>query len=480
MIQVTFTTECIQFMRDLGIPHERAKVTINDRHRGLISDGLDRVIAIHWFGDDDIVLVDSLVKNKEVDRERSRTRIVEVQAQLVLVLQSTVPAGTLSRDMNMEQLFALVAESFGQPVVCFPDSAPSKLYSGPWNGQEIEIRRDNDQGSVYVAGSFYPNQNRCELIWAFNVERYRRWLADSALAGLVRWTPIPSRLALEPILTMAKAYVKHFPQLYPNVPLTSEAIQFGLALNVLRPALGDEWCRRNFLDPDSAHPLRVIGVSGMAAKKVQAQLVELGEMLFNLQAVPGFHARLEALKTKDLTSAVGELDAAKLLACSEIPFSFVEPSGQRGLDYEARVHLPSGRIGSCEVKTKSEETCMTDRTILNSLKDAGKQVPKDAPLIVFLKIPNHWLTDPGLKGATDTATTKFFRDYGRAIAVVFFWEEWLELETGTVAHLWKYKEIINQKSRLYDESDAHLIRSMVTRLKQSSWVRFPDLAAGVE
>ena len=74
-------------------------------------------------------------------------------------------------------------------------------------------------------------------------------------------------------------------------------------LNVLRPALGDEWCCQNLLDPNSPHQLRVLGLTGIAAMKVQMQVAELGEMVFNLQTVPGFQARLEALKTNDLTSA---------------------------------------------------------------------------------------------------------------------------------------------------------------------------------
>jgi hypothetical protein len=109
MIQVSFTPECVQHMRDLDISHERARITINDRHQGLVTDGLDRIVAVHWFGDDDIVLVDSMVKDKEIDLEHTEVRFIEVQAQLVLTLRSRLPAGTLARNGEMEQLLSIVA-----------------------------------------------------------------------------------------------------------------------------------------------------------------------------------------------------------------------------------------------------------------------------------------------------------------------------------------------------------------------------------
>lgn len=478
MIKVTFDPECIQFMRDMGIPPDRARVTVNDRHQWLITGGRDRVVAAHWFGDDDIILVESLVKEKGVNIDHQMFGITGVEAQLVISLRSVLPGGTFTRETKMAQLLAVVAESFGCPIIGYPGFRPTKLYSGPWHNNKFSIQANKGSGSIWHVGSTDEHQNRCELVWAFSVERYRQWAAQCANAAFVPRVAIPSRVALEPRVETIKTYVKNFQQNYPGIPPTPEAIQFGLAMQVLNQALGSKWVRRNLLDARSTHPFRSVGVTGTAAMKAQAQTAELGEMVFNLQTVPGFQGRLEALKTKDLTSTLAEIYAGKLLVLSELPFSFVEPSGKKGFDYEARLSLPSGHTGTCEVKSKHEARQLTSNTILNSLKEAGSQASPDAPLIVFLKIPERWHIDPRVKDIAESAIEKFFRDYNRAIAVVFFWEEWPMLPNGSLLHLWKHKEIINEQSRFYDERNTFVMRSMITKPGTKSWVHFAELLRG--
>lgn len=420
MIKVTITPECLQFMRDMGIAPDRARVTINDRHQWFISGGRDRVIAAHWFGDDDIILVESLVKEKGVNIDHQLFGIIGVEAQLVISLRSVLPGGTFTRETKIQQILAVVAESFGCPIIGFPGSRPTKLYSGPWHNNKFFIQANKGSGAIWHVGSTSQHHNRCDLVWAFNVERYRQWTAQCANAASVPRVAIPSRIALEPRMETIKTYVKNFQQNNPDVPPTPEAIQFGLAMNVLSQALGSEWVQRNIIDASSSHPFRSVGVTGPEAMKAQKQTAELGEIVFNLQTVPGLEGRLEALKTDDLTSTLAELYAAKLIVLSELPFSFVKPSGTRRFDYEAKILLPSGHTGTCEVKSKHEDTELTRNTILNSLKTAGSQAPPDAPLIVFFKIPDHWVGEAQLKDNAESATKKFFRHYERAIAVVFF------------------------------------------------------------
>jgi hypothetical protein len=476
MIKVTINPECLQFMRDMGIAPDRARVTINDRHQWLITGGRDRIIATHWFGDDDIVLVESLVKEKGVNGDDHQLfGIIGVEAQLVISLRSVLPGGTFTRETKIEQILAVVTESFGCPIIGYPGFRPTKLYSGPWHTNKFSIQANKGSGSIWHVGSTDQHHNRCELVWAFNVERYRQWAAECINTALVRRVAIPSRIALESRAEALKTYVKDFQRNFPEIPPTANAIQYGLAMNVLKEALGSEWVRRNLVDASSTHPFRSVGVTGPEGMKAQAQTAELGEMVFNLQTVPGFEGRLEALKTNDLTSTLAELYAAKLLVLSELPLSFVEPSGKKGFDYEAKISLPSGHTGTCEVKSKHEDTQLTRNTILNSLKTAGSQAPPDAPLIVFLKIPDHWLIDPSVKDIAKSATDKFFRDYSRVIAVVFFWEEWPVLPNGFLGHFWKHKEIINEQSRLYDERNTYVMRSLITQPGTKSWVRFAEL-----
>ena len=249
MIEVSFSPECLQLMRDFAISHERARTTINDRHRGLVTNGVDRIIAIHWFGINDVVFVDSIVRNKEIDQAQKSVRFRKAEAQLVLALRDVLPGGKLTREAAMEQLLSIVAESFGLTLNCHAGKKPSKLYSGPCDGTAVKSTPDERRGSACVLG-FNPHSRSCELAWALDIEKYRQWFAESALSGLVLRSPVSSRLALEPLVVKARAYVKQFPQLHPQIAPTSEAIQLGLAIDVLQDCLGKEWCDQYLHDPE--------------------------------------------------------------------------------------------------------------------------------------------------------------------------------------------------------------------------------------
>jgi hypothetical protein len=56
---------------------------------------------------------------------------------LVLALKPDLPAGRISRESDIEESLALVAESFGVPVRCHPDEPWSTLYSGRFGGKPL-------------------------------------------------------------------------------------------------------------------------------------------------------------------------------------------------------------------------------------------------------------------------------------------------------------------------------------------------------
>ena len=80
--------------------------------------------------------------------------------------------------------------------------------------------------------------------------------------------------------------------------------------------------------------LQLGGLDGVDAMKAQVRTVELGEMIFNLQVIPCFHEWVRVLANRDLDSAVAEIEAAKLLAQSNMLFQFVPMRGKIGSDYE--------------------------------------------------------------------------------------------------------------------------------------------------
>jgi hypothetical protein len=271
MINVTFSAQCIHLMRELGISGEVVTAVINNRHQGLLSSTLDRMIATHWFEDNHIVLVTGHVTKTTINNTLRQVIFNSIEADLVLLLNSELPAAQINRSMNAADLFALVAQSFGCPVTCHLDQRPTHLYSGRWNGQDVQVF-DLDDGPILITGTFSPLTETCEFVWAFNLKKYRTWLNTVTMP--LRKVPVraASRVALDPLIENAKAYAQDLLNSNSNIRATPERIQYELALHILRSSLGDEWCRRNLFD-QQAHSTEFtqLGKEGIEAMKSQLE-----------------------------------------------------------------------------------------------------------------------------------------------------------------------------------------------------------------
>jgi hypothetical protein len=174
MIETVLSPQCTALIRLLRIAPSLVEKAINDRHQGCVSDGLDRVIVAHWLSDELLILVDSTVSKKTFEPP-STVRFDQVVAQLAIVLPSELPAGVINRQMSMEEVLAVAAASFGRPVRCHPDEPYANLYAGRWDGEKVEVQTSPGEtpGGFYFCGSFNPELQSCELVWIFDIERYR-------------------------------------------------------------------------------------------------------------------------------------------------------------------------------------------------------------------------------------------------------------------------------------------------------------------
>jgi hypothetical protein len=476
-IGVTFSTHCKHLMREFGVTPDQVNIAINNRHRGLVTRGLDRIIAFHWFGVDQIVLVDAAVtQRKDVSSKPKRVRFIQVEARLVLLLRRNLPAGRLTRCGRAQPLLAIVAKSFGIPITGHIDVPPTYLYSGRWDGKAFHfgLQRANVTSAIFA--SCYRDIGQCDLVWAFDLDRYRGWLAPT-LKRESLLLQVPSRAAMEPVVAQIKAYIQNFESNFPNVRPTAEAKRWHLAVMVLQQALGQEWCDRNLINSGTAKAgFQQTGLEGSAAKRAQLRAEQLGELVFNLQAVSGFKSRIALLKHDNLYSAVCELQAAAMLIRSGLKFRFMEPTGKKRRDFEGLFQLPSGRLGACEVKMKAEETRLSERSILESLKSAVKQVP-DVPTIIFLALPSGWISQPAeLETTMARVCARFFGMSKRTTDVVYFWEEWVESETGRQARLIKFREYHNSHSRYHDALDLHLLKPGILG-PGPHWISFGEVVS---
>jgi len=193
MIEVVISPQCQEIMDFLEIDRNMVVKTINERHRGHLDPAMNRIIAVHWFSDTQIVFADTEVTNREIDDDNKTVRFREVKAHVVLDLRPDLPAGSINREMGMVEIFEVIARSFGEPVTCHPKHEPSTLYSGPWDGQTIAIK-PHGKATIGFFGSFSVEKKSCTLGWALNLERYREWFLKGRV---VKYTPLFKEMASE-------------------------------------------------------------------------------------------------------------------------------------------------------------------------------------------------------------------------------------------------------------------------------------------
>lgn len=152
-------------------------------------------------------------------------------------------------------------------------------------------------------------------------------------------------------------------------------------------------------------------------------------MLINLRYETGFEGRFNKLQTDDLESVFHEMMIAKLVKMSNIPFCFIDEGGTTGMDYDLEMTLGNTRV-ACETKCKMESTETSESTIWATLEKGRKQLPKDKPGILFVSVPEAWLSHPDAETHMASAINKLFRQSRRVSTIILSWEIWEQVTPG--------------------------------------------------
>jgi len=122
------------------------------------------------------------------------------------------------------------------------------------------------------------------------------------------------------------------------------------------------------------------------------RILNFAEMLFNLQNIPGFSACLEQLHLNQLQSGLAELQVGMVLQQHGVAFRYIDPAADPKNTCDLEIILPSGDVARGEVKCKYEDAEYSDATLTNALAQARKQIGSGHSGIVFVKIPQTWVT----------------------------------------------------------------------------------------
>lgn len=207
----------------------------------------------------------------------------------------------------------------------------------------------------------------------------------------------------------------------------------------------------------------------------ELKATRLAEHIFNLQSVEGFGKTLEEIKSGKVESLFAELESGGQLFRNNIKFKFIPPSGLKGCDYDIEIINESGENILCEVKNKIESASLEKGSILNPLKNSKAQLPKGKPALIFLKIPEKWVSNPDIKNIVDSAMEDFFRNTERIIAVVFRWELLYKLAQQGVFFPTMFKIYCNKESKFYN-SFARKLVSTLENDKDIEWNNFSKIS----
>jgi hypothetical protein len=131
---------------------------------------------------------------------------------------------------------------------------------------------------------------------------------------------------------------------------------FALACGILRQFLNEQWIDRHF-DPKGKKGFLTLDETTPERREQSGfRLIDLSEVLFNLQDVPGFDECITRLRNGDIEGTYAELDFGRMLYLNKVPFRFVVPQGLKRADYDIEVIYPNGLIACADSKCKIETT----------------------------------------------------------------------------------------------------------------------------
>jgi hypothetical protein len=231
-------------------------------------------------------------------------------------------------------------------------------------------------------------------------------------------TTAPVRLN---VLLLQNALVDLRNKLPAGRTMTGVEESLSLAAAVLRHFFSEDWWNR-WVMPETAKPnfLRIDESDQNRLDLTALRVIDLAEVLYNLQHVPGFDECIAKMRNGDIEGTYAELDLGRMLYLNQVPFRYVVPRKVKGLDYDVEIEYPDGMITCAEAKCSIENTGLGANTIKNKLDRARQQLPPDRPGIVFVKMPPKWMDAGDFLSATLGVAQEFLRGTRRVVSVKFY------------------------------------------------------------
>ena len=248
-----------------------------------------------------------------------------------------------------------------------------------------------------------------------------------------------------------------------------------LSQEMLRIYVDNEWANQDLFPQDSeatkkTHDDRDFIKSvteGNIPLQCKDRIQQLAENIYNMQNIENIDLVVKQISQGNLTSRFAELDAGAHLYRRDIIFKYIKPQGKIGCDYDLEITMQ--QVIKCEVKHKIDTTELSIKTISRALSRAKKQVPENEPAILFIKIPQEWLSNISLGEIVYRSVVPFFKRTNYIGAIMFRWEV---PDSGVAGKMNTVYRV--ERNPYYRFEDINEILDMF-EADISNWVRIEDL-----
>jgi len=210
--------------------------------------------------------------------------------------------------------------------------------------------------------------------------------------------------------------------------------QYIVAVDILEKYFGFKWIEKHILDEPSNgfFGREITGETG--SRVVMRKVINLAEFLINLAAKENIETNLHMIASGEIEASYAELEVAKLLMTRNVNFHFVKPS-IKGESFDLLIDAPFASQVCTDTKCKLETGDFSVKGILHSLKQATKRnLPKDRPGAIFLKIPPEWQSSPTIWAEIQNVCKDFLKQHLRLVSITIFASHMLP--TGDMLRFW--------------------------------------------
>jgi hypothetical protein len=279
----------------------------------------------------------------------------------------------------------------------------------------------------------------------------------------------------------------------PDSGLAAKSAEYGywfrcklLATIIAGNVFGLDWFEKNLASERRPGYLRLDLRSENTYPRSTTRVIELGEMVWNLYAVPGFEERAKDIQTagRDVETRIGELMGGRFFRQMNIQFAFRPPKGQKQEDFDIDYERIDGKPGRCEVKCKLQETGFSASTIRSTLKSAKSQLPKNETGIILLRTPEEWVPFENgvanLQAIIDTVKDWFTTEKTQRVSSIVTFDSRTDVVDSTVYTGCYYKEFRNPYCSDLSGLPDYFIRDEGSVVMPRNWTTIPDLVKSWE